>query len=29
MVVHVQILVCVGVGHAILVALGDSLSGVG
>jgi O-antigen/teichoic acid export membrane protein len=29
MVVPFQILVCVGVGHAILVALGDSLSGVG
>ena len=29
MVLPFQILVCVGVGHAILVALGDSLSGVG
>jgi O-antigen/teichoic acid export membrane protein len=29
MVVPFQILVCVGVGHAIFVALGDSLSGVG
>jgi O-antigen/teichoic acid export membrane protein len=29
MVVPFQILVCVGVGHAIFVALGDSLSGIG
>jgi O-antigen/teichoic acid export membrane protein len=29
MVVPFQILVCVGIGHSILVALGDSLSGIG
>src|SRR5204863_162723 len=29
MVVPFQILVCVGIGHAILVPLGDSLSGIG